>query len=224
MEFLFKIIKSFIDWFLEILMPSSCLGCQIKGEILCPNCLLKISRSEKETDRKIIAAFSYHDPLMKKAIWSLKYYHHSYLGYKLGEILHDELLEDISDIQIYTAGHPIWVIPVPISKSKTKIRGYNQTQKIALGFCNRGNKKIFNLKNNIIIKKSETIPQARITNKAKRLKNIEGAFKIKNPNLIKGRTIIVLDDVTTTGGTIGEIIKLLEKAGAKKVVGFAVAH
>ena len=205
-------------------MPSTCLGCQMKGEILCSDCLIKIDRSEKETDKNIIAAFSYHDPLIKKVIWNLKYYHRSYLGQKLGETLYNELLEDISDIQIYTAGHPIWVIPVPISKSKTKIRGYNQAKKIAVGFCSKGDKQIFNLKNNIIIKKVETIPQARITNRSRRLKNIQGAFKIKNSNEIKGKTIIVIDDVTTTGGTISEIINILKKAGAKKVIGFAVAH
>jgi len=42
--------------------------------------------------------------------------------------------------------------------------------------------------------------------------------------MIKGRTIIIIDDVTTTGGTISEIIKILKNAGAKKVIGFAVAH
>ena len=56
------------------------------------------------------------------------------------------------------------------------------------------------------------------------MENVRGVFEIKNPEIVKGRTIVVIDDVTTTGGTISEIIKILKKAGAKKVVGFAVAH
>ncbi len=224
MESTIKTIKLITYWMLEIIFPSTCLGCKIKGEILCSNCIIKINRTEKETDSSIVAVFNYHDPLIKKVIWNLKYYHHPHLGQKLGEILHDELIEDISDIQVYTAGHPILVIPVPLSKSKNKKRGYNQAKKIAQGFCNKGGKEILLLKDNIVSKKSETIPQARITNRNRRLKNIQNSFQIKNLNEVRGQTIIVIDDVTTTGGTLNEIIKELKKAGATKVLGFAVAH
>jgi ComF family protein len=223
-ELILRTVKFTINWLLEIVSPPTCLGCQIKGEILCPNCIMKIPRVEREINNKIIAIFEYHNPLVKKIIWNLKYYHHPYLGQKLGEILYDELLEDIYEIKIYTAGSPILVIPVPISRAKTKMRGYNQAKKIARGFCQRGGKKIFNLGNNIVTKKTETIPQARISNRSKRLKNIHGTFKIKKPEFVRGRTIIVIDDVTTTGGTMNEIINILEKAGAKKVIGLAVAH
>ncbi|MEK7106073.1 MAG: phosphoribosyltransferase family protein, partial [Patescibacteria group bacterium] len=64
----------------------------------------------------------------------------------------------------------------------------------------------------------------RITNRNERLKNVKGVFEIKNPEVVKGRTIIIIDDVTTTGGTIKEILKLLKNSGAKKAVGFTVAH
>lgn len=180
--------------------------------------------AEKELGSDITAIFYYHDPLIKKVIWNLKYYNHPYLGQKLGEILYDEMMEEISNIKIYTEGEPIIVIPVPVSKKKTKMRGYNQAEKIALGFCKRGGKKVFNFKNNIIKKIIETIPQARINNRARRLKNIKGAFIIKNPDQVCGKTIIVIDDVTTTGGTLNEIINILKKAGAKKVLGLAIAH
>ncbi len=220
----FKTIKSINNLILEILFPSSCLGCKVKGEILCSNCIIKINRTEKETAKNIIAVFQYHDLLIKKAIWDLKYHHRSSLGRRFGEILYEELLEDISDLKIYTAGSPIIVIPIPISKHKKHKRGYNQAQKIAKGFCEKGGKKIFLLKTNIVIKKIRTIPQARITNRSRRLKNIKGAFEIKNEEIVKGQTIIIIDDVTTTGGTINEVIKILKKAGAKKVLGFAIAH
>lgn len=224
MELIIKTIKNIIHLLLETLFPSSCFGCKNKREILCSNCIIKISRTEKETSKNITAIFDYHDPLIKKIIWNLKYYHHPFLGQKLGEILYDEFLEDISDIKTYTMGQPILVIPVPISKARAKTRGYNQAQKIASGFCNQGGKEIFTLKNKIVIKKIDTTPQARITNRNRRLKNIKDTFKIKNPNLIKGRTVIIIDDVTTTGGTISEIINILKKSGVKKVIGFAIAH
>jgi len=217
-------IKSMGNFVLELLFPSTCLGCGVSGEILCPNCVIKASRTDRETSKSVFAVFQYHDPIIKKAIWDLKYHKVPYLGQRLGEILYEELLEDISDIKAYSEGIPILVIPVPISKNKNKKRGYNQAEKIARGLCKKADKKIFLLKSNIVKKKEDTIPQARITNRARRLKNIKDSFKLKNKKIVRGKTIIIIDDVTTTGGTINEITKLLKQAGAKKVIGFAVAH
>lgn len=214
-------IKKFI---LEILFPTKCLGCGAKEEILCDNCISKIHLAERETDRNILAVFDYRDETIKKAIWKLKYHHKRYLGEKLGQLLYEFLMEDIFDLRIDVSGRSIYVIPVPISNKKTKIRGYNQSLSIARGFCGRPETGIFELKNKIVFKKIETTPQARITNRKKRLENISGVFEIKNKEIVKGRTIIVIDDVTTTGGTIAEIMRILKKAGAKKVIGFAVAH
>lgn len=219
-----NIIKITINWLVEILSPSVCFGCKKRGQIFCSDCLSKINRIEKETTENIIAVFEYHNPLIKKVIWNLKYYHHPYLGRGLGELLYNELLEDISDMKIYTIGSSILVIPVPISKKKMRVRGYNQAQKIAQGFCSKENKNIMVVKTNIIIKKTETIPQARITNRLQRLKNVHNTFEIKRGADIQGRTIIIIDDVTTTGGTINEIINILKKAGARNIVGFAIAH
>lgn len=213
-------IKKFI---LEILFPTKCLGCGIKEEILCDNCIQKIHIAERETDQNILAVFDYRDETIKKAIWELKYHHKRYLGEKLGQLLYEFLIEDISDLRIGVPGRSIYIIPVPISNNKTKIRGYNQSLAIAKGFCAKLDK-VFELKNKIVCKKIDNAPQAKISNKKQRLENVKGVFEIKNKEIVKGRTIIVIDDVTTTGGTITEIMKILKKAGAKKVVGFAVAH
>jgi ComF family protein len=203
------------------------LGCDNRGAILCDNCIASVRRAERETDSHIIAGYDYRDPLIKKAVWNLKYYRRIHLGNKLGVMLYDVLLEDISDMREYAKGQPIYVIPVPLSKSRQKVRGYNQADRIARSFCSIGNRDsetIFELQNDVVMKKTNTLPQARIANRNERLSNIKGAFEVKNQAQISGRTIIVIDDVTTTGGTLLEIIKILKKAGAKKVVGFAVAH
>jgi competence protein ComFC len=207
-----------------MISPTKCLGCNLKNEILCNNCTSKIRVAERETDKDILAVFDYRDPIIKKAIWKLKYHHNHYIGGKLGQLLYEFLIEDISDIKTDVSGRSIYVVPVPISNKKTKLRGYNQALAIAKGFCDSTDIGIFELKNDVVIKKVETTPQAKILNRKKRLENVRGVFEIKNKEIIKGRTIIVIDDVTTTGGTINEIIKILKKAGAKKIVGFAVAH
>ena len=214
-------IKNFL---LDILFPTSCLGCGVKSEILCSNCIQKIHITERETDRNILAVFDYRDPLIKKVIWELKYHHKRYLGEKLGQLLYEFLIEDIADMKTHVSGRSIFVIPVPISNKKTKVRGYNQALAIAKGFCHQAEAGVFELKDKIVFKKVDTLPQAKITNRRRRLENVRGVFDIKNEEIVKGRTIIVIDDVTTTGGTIMEVMKILKKAGAKKVVGFAVAH
>ncbi|MCE9517599.1 hypothetical protein K8Q96_01195 [Candidatus Nomurabacteria bacterium] len=73
-------------------------------------------------------------------------------------------------------------------------------------------------------KKKDTIAQAKIKNRNQRIQNIRGAFLINENVDIAGRTIIVIDDVTTTGGTLKEAMSVLKKGGARKVYGFAVAH
>lgn len=216
--------KKYFNFLLEILFPSRCLGCHKRGEVICENCVDSLHLAERPTEEKILALYDYRDPLVKKAIWKLKYYHSPYLGQKLGELLYQSFLEEIELLQMFSAGSPILVVPVPISHDKRKVRGYNQSEIIARNFCKNETSNILQLKTNIIYKKANTIPQARIENRVRRLKNIKGAFEIKNKDEVKGKTIIVIDDVTTTGGTLTEMLKLLKKSGAKKVVGFAVAH
>lgn len=221
LNFINKFIHSYI---LDVILPEACLGCKIKGEIICSNCFLQIKRTERETSEGIMACFDYRDPLIKKAIWDLKYHNRFTVGQKFGEVLYESFLEVVADLRLYTKGRPILVIPVPLYNSRQKKRGYNQAKIIALGFCNSGEKEIFKLINNAVIKQINTEQQAKLTNRNRRLKNIRGAFKVIDNEKIKGQTIIIIDDVTTTGGTITEIIKILKKSGAKKVIGLAVAH
>lgn len=209
---------------LNTLFPIKCCNCQMKNQVLCENCINKIRLTEKIIDKNIVAIFDYQDPIIKKVIWELKYHHRRYLGEKLGQLLYKFSINEIVNLKTSIGDQPILIIPVPISIKKTKLRGYNQAKIIAQGFCHSDPKGIFELKDKIIFKKIETLPQAKIANRRKRLLNIKGVFEIKNPNPVKGQTIIIIDDVITTGGTINEIIKILKKAGAKKVIGLAVAH
>ena len=212
---------------LDFLFPEKCVGCKKRGNILCDKCTINLRRAERETSSNIIAVYDYRDPLIKSAIWSLKYYKRQTIGVRLGTLIYDALIEDIADIKVYTGDRTIYVIPIPISKSRKRARGYNQAECIARGFIREScdeSPNVLEIKNDIIIRSKDVGPQARIANRNKRLENIKGAFKINNPEQVSGRTIIVIDDVTTTGGTLLETIKLLKKAGAKKVVGFAVAH
>lgn len=216
--------NTLINTCLELLFPTKCVGCKNKGDVICNNCLNNLHKTQRETVDDIFAIYDYKDPVVKRAIWEIKYHHGAYLGKKIGLLMKESLMEEINDLFLFSQGSPIYVIPVPISKNKKKSRGYNQSDIIAESFCKAINQTIFEFKNDIVYKKFDSIPQAKIKNKSKRLKNIKGSFGIKNEKEIRGKTIIIIDDVTTTGGTISEIIKILKKNGAKKVVGFTFAH
>lgn len=209
---------------MDILFPSKCLGCNKRHEILCNECTNKIDIVNKTENKDIFALYDYKNPLIKKAIWSLKYYHYPYLGKRFGYLLYESFMEEINEMRMFSSGSPIYVIPIPVSKKRKEKRGYNQTEIIARSFCASGEKNLFKIDTKIIYKNKETIPQARLTNRDKRLKNLKDAFSINNEEKVRGKTIIIIDDVTTTGGTMLEAMKVLNKAGAKKVIGLAVAH
>lgn len=217
-------LQKVINFVLDTLFPSFCIGCGKENEALCELCIAKIRCAERETESNIFAVFDYRDPVIKKVIWELKYHHKKYLSKKAGELLHEYLLEEISNIRSMSSGGKIFVIPVPISKSKTRLRGYNQSLAIAKEFCRNDTDNIFEIKDSLVIKKKETTPQARISNRNERIKNVEGVFELSSPDNVRGKTFIIIDDVTTTGGTIKEIMKVLKKSGAKNVYGFTLAH
>ena len=134
------------------------------------------------------------------------------------------MTEDISDLRQIYSGQRFIIIPVPLHHDRLRERGYNQAEKIAKSFADKDDKKIFEIRTDIILKNKNTGHQARIHNKKIRLKNMIGAFSINKNINVKNRIIFVIDDVTTTGATLSEIIKILKKSGAKQVIGIAVAH
>lgn len=222
-DFIHNIYQQILDW----VLPMYCIGCKKQGLALCQLCITKIRTAERESARHIEALFDYRDPLIKSIIWELKYNNKKVYAEILGQYLYDEMLEEISTLNMFSRGSGVVIVPVPLSKSRLKKRGYNQSLLLAQAFVGNTSSNIMYINKDIVIKIKDTSPQARIVNRNKRLANIKGAFAFKNleaKNFVKGKTFIILDDVTTTGGTIHEIMKLLEKSGAKKVVGMAVAH
>jgi predicted amidophosphoribosyltransferase len=95
---------------------------------------------------------------------------------------------------------------------------------IARGFCSNTNPNIFCLEKNVLLKIKNTQSQAKTKDRELRLKNIQGVFEVKNTEKIAGKTIIIIDDVVTTGGTIKEAMKVLEENGAEKIYAFTLAH
>jgi len=216
-------LSDLYKFIIDILFPTKCISCKKSGNYICDDCMPPYTRRDIEERDNIDACFDYRNPVVKKAIWDLKYYNKKYASEVLGLQMYEYLKEDISELRTLHNGESIFVVPVPLSRQRLLERGYNQAECLASAFVN-SSPDIFTLQKDLIIKKIHTGPQARINNKNKRLRNIRGAFRLKDGVDIKNKIIFVIDDVTTTGGTLSEIIKILKKAGARKVRGIAVAH
>jgi len=106
------------------------------------------------------------------------------------------------------------VVPVPLGRGGLRHRGYNQALLIA-------QKTAAFLKCNVdcshFTKTKKTKPQIGLT-RSERQKNLRGAFSIKNSQVFRGKTVLLVDDVYTTGATVAEGAKTLSRAGAASVI------
>lgn len=105
------------------------------------------------------------------------------------------------------------IIPVPISKKRYKERGYNQSYLIAKEIAKNTDLEILN---NCLIKTKNIIEQSKL-NKEERKINIQGVYEIKNSALIKNKKILLIDDIYTTGSTVNECSKILNKEKTNKI-------
>jgi len=100
------------------------------------------------------------------------------------------------------------VLYVPMTKRSTKKRGYNQSKLLATGVAESLN---LPLLDDVILKVKETNEQKSLSHR-EREENLKGCFKIVNPDKIKGKNVLLIDDVLTTGATMQTICsKLLKK-------------
>jgi len=234
----FFLIKEFI---LDILFPKFCLNCGREGNYLCQDCFSLIDVLERQycpfcklpkivldgktcpTCRKskklngLYCASSYNNFIVKKMINQLKYEPYcKELSKPLSSLIiaHLTLLNKLKSFDSFV------LIPVPLYKKKIKQRGFNQAEEISRELSK-------NLKipviNDALVKIKQTPAQVELE-KEERERNVKGVFFCPNPDLVRHRKILLVDDVLTTGATMEECALILKKTGAKEVWGIVVAR
>lgn len=103
------------------------------------------------------------------------------------------------------------VVPVPIYFRRFRKRGYNQSELIAKHLCRRLGLK---LETDVLVKTRETLPQTRLVGSERR-RNLKGAFEADDA--VNGKSVLLVDDVRTTGSTLSECAAELKRHGAKAV-------
>ena len=110
----------------------------------------------------------------------------------------------------------VLVVPVPLHSSKRRQRGFNQAEMIARAALKRLPQTGFELESKVLARVRPTVSQIGLT-RPQRRENMRGAFQVAHPNKVSGSSILLVDDVLTTGTTASECARVLRKAGAEKV-------
>lgn len=239
-----SILKEIYLTFLDLLYPEKniCFICEehdssAKNAHICYNCLqemtfLKGPRcsicgkplgkgylqdkcheciNEKHYFTKAISPLEYTG-IVKEAIYKYKYGKKSYMYKALGHILVQALQDEPFDyVDI--------IVPVPLHKKKMQKRGFNQSELLAQ-YISKSLNIPLNKKDLVRVRNTDT--QNKL-GKSERYKNVKGAFKVQNNQAFNGLTVLLIDDILTTGATADECSKVLIKSGAKKVYVLALA-
>jgi ComF family protein len=184
------------------------------GDLPARECLS--CQEQKPYFAKAVAYGSY-DGGLRELVHLLKYDRVEPAAGKLGSML----CEAISKLNLGT--DPFLVVPVPLHISKRHERGFNQAEMIARKALRCAHFNNLELGSGILERARPTASQIGLT-RPQRAENLRGAFRVAHLSRVKGRDILLVDDVLTTGTTASECARVLLKAGARKVLVATVAR
>lgn len=211
-----------LEMLMDILFPpteTEKLLREIKSETIYEKC----QKERGDVGYNIFSIFKYKDPFVEDSIVEIKKNKNQNAIDIFAELLSVEIIFYLEDHLINT-DYKIPITFVPQDRNTFMEKGFNQGEELARTIV-RANNKIFELKT-LLLKTRKTKPQHQTKNRKQRLKNIIGAFEI-NPiekKYLKGKIIIIVDDVVTTGATLNEARRQLLAAGASSVICFTIAH
>lgn len=208
-----KISKA-LSYLLSFFYPNRCpfCGCVIEPHrICCKSCRSRIKYDPRKYfigNRWLCASPFQYDGLPKQAVLRLKFNDCGQISNSMAKYMTDAIIESFSDYSFDV------VTFVPMHKKRRRKSLYNHSRLLALSIA----KNLSLPMKNLLIKTDYNKPQHKL-NRDERLKNIKGTFSAdsKSLNFIKGKTVLLCDDVLTTGSTLSECCKVLEKAGAKDI-------
>ena len=182
------------------------------GDALCAPCRL----GEQDFDRA--RSFGLYTGNLRKAILHLKFYGREYLANRLGELL-------LRPFEALTECDSALVAPVPLHPSRSRQRGFNQAELLARGLIRkiRRNEAGLELAADLLRRIRPTSPQVGLSPSARR-ENVRGVFAVSEAERVRNRTVLLVDDVMTTGATLSACAAALKRAGAARVMALSLAR
>lgn len=159
------------------------------------------------------AALYARDESLREILLLFKHGRRIAVGRHLGRLMAEQapVRFDLSGIDV--------VIPVPLHPSRERERGFNQAEVLAKVLSRRHG---IPLLKGLLVRIRPTPPQT--GGRQERMRNVRGAFQVRGPERLRGRSILLIDDVYTTGATVNECAKVLMKAGARAVSVYTLAR
>lgn len=182
---------------------SICLD-RINTHGLCAACLKEAPDYERLFSPKIYSG------IIKDLIHAFKFNNARYLKYPLALLMRDALPADIAEKTDV-------IVPLASSKRRIKEYGYNQAMLLAKEISALINKPVFD-----ILQKSSGGSNMYLLNKEERRKNIKGLYSANGT--LSGETVLLVDDICTTGETLRAVSHILKKAGAGKIYALTAAR
>ena len=173
-------------------------------------------RCRKKTPiRVFLSPFPYKHPTIRRIIHDFKYRRIT----SLSPIIADLLIYYLQYYRIPLSEHTI-IIPIPLHPRKERVRGFNQAELIARHIASRTSLPI---DTHTLMRSTATDPQTSLRAQERRI-NVENIFSYANADHIRTKTIIIFDDVKTTGATLEQAARILKQAGAKEIWAITFAH
>ena len=206
------------DALLNLLFPPKCPFCGKVQDVsgICPGCEKELPRiSDAEAIKKGPGKFRcagavWYEHTVRDALLRFKFQGASDAAEPLGSLIAQCAAEQFSgEFDIVT-----WV---PVSQKRLRSRGYDQAELLARAAC-----RLWETEPVCLLKKTiDTPPQSRIQEAAARRANVLGVYETSGD--VAGKRILLVDDIYTTGATLGECVRVLKEAGADSVVCAVVA-
>lgn len=220
-------LKKYWKDFISLIFPDVCYNCNVvlvEGEEkVCLGCYRDFPlRHYHQTDpnplvlsaagnEKVKGAFGYmkfnKNGIAQKLLHELKYKGNAPIGVVLGEWFANYIKKDLQELNVDA------IVPVPLHKLKKRKRGYNQSEVIA-----RGMKKVTGIEviQDALIRTKNVSTQTK-KGKVDRWQNVDELYQVVNAQKLKGKKILLLDDVITTGATIGVAAEVLAESGVEEI-------
>lgn len=211
------------QFILSLFFPSFCVGCNTEGSFLCSSCAQTcvIQRAPVAHTGTSAIAFTYaateyrEQPIVQKLITTLKY-----RGAKDAARHCADLVMRHLKLARFTPPHDCIMTAVPLHQKRFRERGFNQADCIARVI---GTAFPIPYDPRLLLRTIHTPQQTHLQERKKRLENMRNAFLCIDKNRVYGKTVIIVDDVTTTGATLEACAQACKDAGARRVMAFVVA-
>ncbi len=197
----------------QALVPPLCEICSVPVETAEPSILCNKCRDSRPAYDKAWSLFVY-DGAVKKAIQDFKYHGVSGFHRVFGELLSGRLKRELVDTQIDL------IVPVPLHPSRERSRGYNQALLMARSCASLLS---LPLLGSSLVRNRHTDSLADQGRK-ERYASLEGVFSLQNKISLKGKKILLIDDIMTTGATFHQCARVLKEGAASHIYGITVAR